>query len=337
MRAAVFMGKEHIVVEERPVPECGPEDVLIGVRDCGICGSDLAAYKTGNYEPGVVIGHEFSGVVEEVGRAVTSVVPGDKVVGNGVLACGRCSYCRKGRPSLCDELEMTGVTIDGAFADYIKLPEGVVYRMPGSLTFRQATMVDPLANVLRGVSLSSLKDGDSVLIQGAGPIGLLTLQAVHDAGAVKVWVTEVNPARLKMAERLGADAAINPLDTSVEVFLEREGGEGPDLVFDCSGVPQTLAVDPTLVRKAGEIVVLGVCEESVEADFFTVVLNELTIKGSYCGYNEYPSALQALAEGRVDADPLISSIIALEDIVVGGFEPLNRGSDDIKVVVEVSS
>ncbi len=297
----------------------------------------MAAYKTGNYEPGVIIGHEFSGVVEDVGRAVASVARGDRVVGNGVLACGNCGYCEIGRPSLCDNLEMTGVTIDGAFADYIRLPEKVVYRMPKNLTFRQATMVDPLANVLRGVSLSSLKLGDSVLIQGAGPIGLLTLQAVRNVGASEVWVTEINPARRKVAKRLGADEAIDPTDTSLEVFLEKRAGEGPDLVFDCTGVPQTLAADPTLVRKAGEIVVLGICEEPVEADFFTVVLNELTIKGSYCGYDEYPLALQALSESRIDADSLISSVIPLEDIVDEGFKPLSRGSDDVKVVVEVSS
>lgn len=337
MRAAVFMGREEVVLQDRPVPRVGPRDVLIEVRDCGICGSDLTAYRTGNYEPGIVIGHEFSGVVKEAGDEVDSVSRGEPVVGNAIIPCGRCRYCRQDRPSLCEDLEMTGITIDGAFADYVLLPEDVVYQIPQGLSFKSAAMVDPLATVLRGLRLSSLKAGDFALVQGAGPIGLLTLQAAKAAGATEVWVTEVNDARLQAASQLGAVEAINPLEVSIEILLERRGIEGPDVIFDCTGSPETLALDPTLVRKGGEIVLLGICEEPVEADFFTPVLNELTIRGSYCGFDEYPMALRMLSEGRIETDLLITSLIHLEDIVVKGFEPLSRGSTDIKVMVEVSS
>ncbi len=165
------MGQEDVRVLDVPKPSIGPEEVLIKVAYCGICGSDVTAYKTGNYVTGLVIGHEFSGIIEEIGPNVERLKVGDRVTGNGVMPCCRCKFCLGGRPSLCESMEMLGVTIDGALTEYVKLPASAVYKLPNELSLLHATLVDPLACVLHAINLSSFKPMNSVLIQGAGPLG----------------------------------------------------------------------------------------------------------------------------------------------------------------------
>ena len=336
MKAAVFWGQEDVRIEEVDKPEPGRGEVLIRVAYCGICGSDLAAFKTGNYVPGIIIGHEFSGIVEEVGEGVSRVKPGDRVTANGYIPCGKCKYCLSGRPSLCNSLEMTGITINGAFAEYLVLPDRIVYRLPDSLPLLHATLTDPLANVLHAVNLSSFKPGDTVLVQGAGPIGAITLEVLKRAGAEKIIVSEISEGRRRIAEELGADVVVDPRSENLPAIIERETrGEGVDIVFDTTGSPEALASNFTLVRKGGEIMVIGIAEEPTSADFFTLVLNELTIKGSYGGYNEYLDAIRWLDRGRISAAKIITSVIELDDIVERGFKVLIGPTRECKVVVRV--
>lgn len=323
MKAAIFRGLESIEVAEVPAPSPGPDEVLIKVRYCGICGSDVDAYKTGMYEPGIIIGHEFSGKIVGVGEAVSGWREGDRVTVNGVIPCGACWFCHHGRPSLCEDMAMTGITYHGAFAEFMVAPARGLHRLPDEVSDRQAALVDPLATALHGVRRSALKPGDRVLILGAGPIGLMTLQCALLAGARAVYASEISPTRRGLAQRLGATAVFDPRETNLYVALDEvTEGRGPDVVFECAGVPATLQDAITLVRKGGQIMVVGICEEPVEADFMTVVLNELEVRGAYCGHEEYPMALDYLAQGRVEVDPLISHVIALEEIVEKGFEVL---------------
>ena len=336
MKAAVFMGQEDVQVLNVPKPPIRADEVLIRVAFCGICGSDITAYKTGNYVVGLTIGHEFSGTIEKVGSKVENLTVGDKVTGCDVIPCGRCSFCLSGKPSLCESMEMPGVTINGAFAEFIKLPAWVVYKLPEKLSLLDASLIEPLACVLHAIELSSFKSSDSVLIQGAGPLGVLTLETLKKSGAGKIMVAEISDGRKKLAQDLGADIVIDPTEENLPVLIERQtNGLGVDVLFDTAGVPETLSQNFTLVRKGGEIMVVGITEESTPSDFFTIVLNELTIKGVYCGFNEFPSAIEMLSKGLISVGKIVTSVIELEEIDKKGFKPLMKPINECKVVVRV--
>ena len=337
MKAAVFRGIGQVEVAEVPVPEPGPGEVLIRVGYCGICGSDLEAVHTGMYEPGLIIGHEFAGVIAEVGPGVEGWQVGDRVVVNDAIPCGVCPPCREGRLDGCEDLTMVGVTHDGGMAEYVRITARGLHRLPEGVTLRQGALVEPLAVALHGVRRSRLKPGDQVLVMGAGPIGLLTLQCALLAGARRVVVTEIDPTRAALAERLGAAAVLDPTRENVGVALRGPiGGQGPDVIYICTGAPAPYQDAVSLVRKGGQVFVLGLCVEPVAADFMSVVLNDLCIEGSLAGRAEFPAAIDFVAQGRVDVEPLISHEIPLEEVVAQGFARLDTpGSGAVKILVRI--
>lgn len=183
MKATVFRGPGRVEVTEVPKPKVGPEEVLVRVHYCGICGSDLEAYHTGMYEPGVIIGHEFAGEVVQVGANAQGWKKGERVTVNDAIPCGFCRSCRRDQYTLCESLLMPGVTLNGGMAEYALLPAGALHRLPQGVSTRQGALIEPLAVVLHGIHRSALRPGDRVLVMGAGPIGLLTLQCARIAGA----------------------------------------------------------------------------------------------------------------------------------------------------------
>jgi 2-desacetyl-2-hydroxyethyl bacteriochlorophyllide A dehydrogenase len=337
MQAAVFKGIGEIEVTEVPRPEPGPGEVLIRVGYCGICGSDLEALQVGLYEPGLVIGHEFSGVIAELGPGVSGWKVGERVVVNDAIPCGACRPCLEGRLDGCESLTMVGVTHDGAMAEYVKITTKGLHRLPEGVTLRQGALVEPLAVALHGVRRSRLQVGDHALVMGAGPIGLLTLQCALLAGARTVSVTEINPTRAALASQLGATRVLDPTRENVGVALSGlTGGQGPDVVYVCTGAPKPYQDAVSLARKGGQIFVLGVCVMPVEADFMSVVLNDLCIEGSLAGRAEFPAALDFVATGRVEVEPLVSHEIPLEAVVSGGFDLLETpGSQAVKILVRI--
>ncbi|MEM1725108.1 MAG: alcohol dehydrogenase catalytic domain-containing protein, partial [Thermoplasmata archaeon] len=266
MKAAFFYGAGDIRVEETEVPEIDDDEVLIKVSYCGICGSDITAFKTGNYVPGIIIGHEFSGIVIKKGKNVNNVNEGDKVVGLSLIPCGKCEYCLSGKPNLCKNALMTGITINGAFAEYVKLPKDAVLKIDNKLNAIEATLVEPLAIVLHAINISSFKPGKSILIQGAGPIGLLTLGMMKISGASKIFLSEISDKRIEVARNLSSDVYfINPSKSNIFSFIEKEtDGEGVDIIFDTTGSPTAIKSNYTLVKRGGEIVILGIPELPVE-------------------------------------------------------------------------
>jgi (R,R)-butanediol dehydrogenase/meso-butanediol dehydrogenase/diacetyl reductase len=335
MKAAVFHGPGQVEVVDVPVPEVGPDEVRVRVHYCGICGSDLEAYRTGIYEPGVIIGHEFAGEVASVGKRVHKWVAGDRVTANDAILCGRCLPCRANQPTLCDHLLMPGVTLNGGMAEYVVLPERALHRLPEGVSTRQGALVEPLAVALHGVRRSALRYGDQVLVLGAGTIGLLTLQCALLAGAGKVYVSEINPAHATLAAGLGAHAVFDPGRHNLAVELaSRTGGEGPAVIFVCTGAAGAIEDAITLVGKGGEILVLGLGVEPIGADFLTLVLHELDIRGSYLGCEEFPDSLDYIAQGQVDVEPLITHEIRLDDVVDRGFKVLESpDAGAVKVLV----
>ena len=337
MKAAVFRGVEEIEVTERPQPELEPDEVLIRVGYCGICGSDLEAFQTGMYEPGLIIGHEFSGTITALGPKVAGWQIGDRVVVSDALPCGECVPCRQGRLDACTSLTMIGVTHDGGMAGYTKIAAWALHRLPAHVTLRQGALVEPLSVALHGVRRSRLKAGDDVLIMGAGPIGLLTLQCARLGGARRVMVSEVDPTRAALASRLGATAVFNPTHDNLGVALaDLTDGLGPEVIYICTGAPAPFRDAVSLVRKGGQIFILGVCVEPVEMDFMSVVLSDLCLEGSLAGRAEVPAAIDFIAQGRIDVEALISHEIALDEVVSQGFKTLSApGSGAVKILVRL--
>lgn len=337
MKAAVFRGIGQIEVAKVPRPEPGPGEVLIRVGYCGICGSDLEALQYGMYEPGLIVGHEFAGVLAELGPGVTGWQVGDRVVVSDAIPCGECAPCLEGQLDACESLTMIGVTHDGGLAEYAPAMARGLHRLPDEVTLRQGALVEPLSVALHGVRRSRLKVGDRVLVMGAGPIGLLTLQCALLAGARQVIVTEVDATRAALANRLGAVAVLDPGRDNVGLALAGlTGGQGPDLVYICTGAPAPFGDALSLVRKGGQIFVLGLCMEPVEADFASVVLNDLCIEGSLAGRAEVSAAIDLVAQRRVDVETLVSHEIGLDEVVTAGFEPLGTpGSGAVKILVRI--
>ena len=325
MKAAVFRGIGQIEVTDVPRPEPEAGEVLIRVGYCGICGSDLEAFHTGMYEPGLIIGHEFAGTVVELGPGVGDWRVGDRVVVNDAIPCGACGPCREGRLDACESLTMIGVTHDGAMAEYARITADGVYRLPDTVTLRQGALVEPLTVALHGVRRSRLKAGDRALVMGAGPIGLLTMQCALLAGARLVAVTEVDATRAALAGRLGAAAVLDPSHDNVGVALSSlTGGQGPDVVYVCTGAPAPYSDAVSLVRKGGQIYLLGLCVEPVAADFMSVVMNDLCIEGSLAGRAEFPAAIDLVAQRRIDVEALVSHEIGLDEVVTAGFHRLDH-------------
>lgn len=337
MKAAVFQGIGRIEIVELPVPEPGPGEVVVQVHYCGICGLDINAYQTGAYEPGLVIGHEFTGEIVSTGERVYGLSVGDLVAVNSIVPCGICYFCRHEMGGQCEDVVRPGVSHNGGMAEYAKVPAPAARCLPVGVTTRQAVFSEPLGTVLHAVRLSRFRPGDRTLIMGAGPIGLLMLQCIRLAGARDVYVTEPNTSRAELAARLGAAAVFNPEEDNLFIALdEPTEGLGPDVIFVCAGEPAVIEDAITLVRKGGQIVIMGIAEGQVSADFATVVLSEVSVKGSFGGCEEFPMALDFIAQGRLDVESLISHEIALEDAVGQGFEVLTHPPHDaLKILVKM--
>ncbi len=337
MKAAVFQKNKDIVVKEVPDPEIGTHDVLIRSKYCGISSNDLGFYQYGNGDE-IILGHEFSGEIIEMGQKVTGWEVGDRVVPSSVIPCNRCSLCQKGRHNLCNNKQMPGITVNGGFADLVVLPQTALYKIPKEVDYKEAALTEPLTTVLHGYKrIREPILGSNILVQGAGAIGLYSIQIAKLQGANLVGVGEKNKTRSKLAVVLGADFAIDPSQENVQNKLENlTNGKGVDTVIECSGSPEAISTFFSSVNKGGNYLVLGLYELPVEVDFLTAVKNELKLLFAYCGYTEFETALQLIAKKRVQLKPMISHIINLEDIVDQGFEAILRpDSTTVKVLIDL--
>ncbi len=269
-----------------PEPRVGPTDVLIEVKQTGICGTDLHIdswddWAAGHVRAPLIVGHEFSGVVVEVGGSVTDVAVGDVVSGEGHLVCGRCRNCRAGRRHLCINTRGIGVQVDGAFADYVAIPSANVWVHPHPVGFDVAAVFDPFGNAVH-TALAFPMLGEDVLVTGAGPIGILAAMVCRHAGARHVVITDLSERRLALAERLGVDLALDARTSRPRDAYQRLGmTEGFDVGLEMSGSPAALQEMIGAMTHGGRIAVLGLPSGVVGIDVATVVLNMLTIKGIY--------------------------------------------------------
>lgn len=321
MKSLMLEEYGKLAVADVPQPRPGEHEVLIRVAACGICGSDVHGFdgSSGRRIPPLVMGHEASGVVVEAGPGVTEFKPGDRVTFDSTVYCGECLYCKRGEVNLCDRREVIGVSCGeyrrhGAFAEYIAVPERIVYRLPGTMSFPEAAMLEATAVALHAVKVSGVKKGDITLVVGAGMIGLLTMQALRASGVGRVMIADIDETRLTLAELLGADEALRGTGGEIaEAILKRTGGVGADVVFDAVGRPKTVSESIDSVRKGGTVTLIGNIAPEVTIPLQKVVSRQIRLQGTAASAGEYPQAIDLISSGRIQVRPLITAVAPLEE------------------------
>lgn len=349
MRALRWHGREDLRVEDVPEPQSRPGHVIIEVAWCGICGTDLHEYLKGpifiptephpltGKTPPVTLGHEFSGRIVDVGTGVERLAVGDRVTVDAALRDNEDWYCRQGQYIRSDTMGFVGLAADGGLAPLVQVPEYVVYGLPDEVSDEEGALIEPLAVAVHAVRRSEMRAGDQVAIVGAGPIGLVTLAAARAAGAGATYVVERAAARKQQALDAGASHVIDPADGDpvAQIQALTDGGRGVDVSFECVGNEATLGIAVRALRKGGTAAIVGVFEEPVSLHFNDVVLAERTIVGCLAYVDDFPRAIELLADGRIDAAPFITGRVPLEDVIEQGFLELVANKDrHVKILVD---
>lgn len=332
MRTAVLVEPTAFELQDRDRPEPGPDDVLVAIRDVGICGSDVHYYehgRIGDYvvEDPLVLGHESAGEVVEVGENVTGLELGDRVALEPGVPCRRCAHCKRGDYHLCEEVEfMATPPHDGAFAEYVSWPADFAYELPENVSTAEGALCEPLSVGIHACRRGDVGTGDSVLVAGAGPIGLMIAEAARAAGATDVIITDVVPEKLEFARERGVDLAIDVTETDLEATVdEYTDGIGADVVLEASGAEPSITSTLDVVRRGGTVVLVGLVDEAeVPFDVLDVIDNELDVHGSFRYKNTYDAAVDLLADGVVDVEGMVdfeSSLSEIDDAFRRAMEP----------------
>jgi L-iditol 2-dehydrogenase len=340
MKALVLREYGHLEYKDVPEPQLGPEDVLIQVKACGICGSDVHGMdgSTGRRIPPIIMGHEAAGIIVETGTSVAGWREGDRVTFDSTIYCGECTFCRRGQINLCDNRRVLGVSCDayrqhGAFAEYVAVPQRILYRLPEALSFERAAMVEPLSVALHALGRVPIALNDTAVVVGAGMVGLLVVQALRAAGCGQIIAVDLDEGRLELARTLGADEALNPdsVDVAGQVF-KHTADCGADMAFEVVGLPPTLKLAVQCLRKGGSLSLVGNWSPMAELPLQSVVTRELTLYGSCASRGEYPVGLDMIARGRIRVDVLISAVAPLAQ-GAAWFERLYHGESDLMKVI----
>ncbi|MCC8189601.1 MAG: galactitol-1-phosphate 5-dehydrogenase [Planctomycetes bacterium] len=321
MKALVLKEYNQLVLEEMPRPEYGAGDVLIRVKACAICGSDVHGMdgSSGRRIPPIVMGHEAAGVVEAVGRDVTDFRPGDRVTFDSTIFCGACHFCRGGQMNLCDNRRVLGVScgeyrLHGAFAEYVAVPAHILYPIPDAVTFEQAAMVEPLSVAFHALSRSPVSLNARAVVVGTGMIGLLVVQLLRAAGCGAIIAVDVAEEKLEMAKRFGATAGVRSVQGDpVAAIQALTGGRGADLAFEVVGMTPTIQLAVAAVRKGGSVTLVGNLSSTVEFPLQAAVTRQISLLGTCASNGEYPDCLDLIASGKVDVDSFISAVVPLEE------------------------
>jgi L-iditol 2-dehydrogenase len=321
MNALVLTEYLKLELLEMPEPEVGPDDVLVRVRACGICGSDVHGYdgSSGRRHPPLIMGHEAAGEVARVGANVRDLKPGDRVTFDSTVYCGKCFFCIRGDVNLCDNREVVGVAPKefkrhGAFAEYVSVPRRIMYKLPDSFPYEQAALIEAVSIGVHAVSITPVHLGDTVVIVGAGMIGSVTLQAAKAAGCSRIIAMDIEDSKLERARSIGATDVFNPhkCDAQAEV-LKLTGGRGADIAFECVGYSEPVTTAIYSVRKGGMVTLVGNLAPSIEAPLQYVVTRQIRLQGSCASNGEYPQCIDLMARGTIRVAPLISAVAPLAE------------------------
>jgi (R,R)-butanediol dehydrogenase/meso-butanediol dehydrogenase/diacetyl reductase len=350
MKAAIWYGRRDIRVEDVPEPPPPPPgQVKIEVAWCGICGTDLHEYlggpikipanaphpMTGVQAP-VILGHELAGKIVEAGSGVDRLKVGDRVVPQTLIGCLECHWCKSGLMGLCSSLAFLGKSWhSGGFSRFVNVYDYMCFKLLPEVSDEIGAMVEPFAAAVRAVHQAKIKPGESVAIIGAGPIGLMALQVARIMGAGQVVAIEPVAKRRALALQCGATDVIDPrVQDALGAIAEFTAGAGVDVVIECAGVEATGIMAGRMARRQGRVIILGVFEQPAPLDYADLVFGEKLVRGSMGGYGVFDDAIQIMAEGKFQGDPLITARIGLDDIVAEGFETLIMDKEKhIKILV----
>ena len=320
MKAAVFYGKENIKVEQIKARKPDAKEVMIEVKACGVCGTDMHIYEgaegAAKTTPPTVLGHEFSGVVCEIGPDVTRVKVGDRVCVDPNDMCGECYYCREGKAHFCENMIGIGTTVDGGFAEYCTVREKQVYKIPDGLSYQEAAMAEPIACCLHGMDLTGIIPGQTALIVGGGTIGLIMLQLAKISGAATLILAEPVAAKRETARKLGADIVFDPLTEDIGEIMHAHGIKSIDAGIECVGAKGTMRYTIDHTGKGGVAMLFGLTSPDTHMDIlpFEIFKNEITLKASFINPYTQGRAVALLGQGKIDVASLITDEVKLDDI-----------------------
>ena len=349
MKAAVWHGYKDVRIEDKEIPAAKPGYVTIKVNYAGICGTDRHEYVGPNFIPvtkphrltgktaPLTMGHEFSGVISEVGEGVEGWKVGDRVTANGTLCCGECETCKSGRYNVCEKLGFLGVGIDGAFAEYVTVEAARLFKIPDNVTQRQAVLAEPLACGIHSTRLLGDITGQDVVISGPGIIGLACFFAAKFAGAGRILVSGVGKARKELIEKYGGTYFDVKDGNLVDAVREWSDGKMAGVVYECVGSQRTLNDCINVMKPCAKLMVMGVFEKSPVFPMNLFQEAEREMYTSQAHVDEIGIALKYISEGKIDTEELITREVTLDTLVQDGFEELiANGPQHIKVVIKIN-
>lgn len=338
MKASRFLGNKTFAVTDLPMPHAGPGELVLRNQVCGVCGTDVHIYHgepgSADVNPPVVLGHEYSGEVVEVGEGVTGFAVGDHVTVDPNIYCGHCAYCQNGKKQLCPSMEAIGVTRDGGFAQYSRIPASQAFKLEPTVPWEAAAMAEPLACCLHGIDLAGIQVGDKVCVVGGGAIGLLMVQLAKLSGASQIVLSEPNEKRRQVGLQLGANAAIDPTRPDAQEAFAQVLGGGANVVIECVGNVPAVKSAFQFAGKGATVLLFSVpkVDATFDLPLFDVYKKELTIKGSFVNPDTHARAVALINSGKVDFDPIITHRFTLDQLPEAIAMQMSDAS--IKVVVE---
>lgn len=321
MKALVLKNYMEFAFETVPQPEYGANDLLVKVKACAICGSDVHGMdgSTGRRIPPVIMGHEASGIVTAVGANVKGFSVGDRITFDSTIYCGSCYYCRKGMINLCDNRRVLGVSCNeyrqnGAFAEYVTIPQQIAYHLPPKISFEQAAMVEPVSIAVHAVNRSNISLNDTAVVVGSGMIGLFIIQILRLVGYGQIIAIDLDSSKLDLARKFGATHCFFADQEDLqEQIAELTQGRGADVAFEVVGITSAVKTAVNVLRKGGSLTLVGNLQPQVEFPLQAVVTRQISVYGSCASNGEYPTCLALIEQGKVDVDTMTSAIVPLKD------------------------